>query len=144
MPHAGLIDTGVILAVVESGDDWHSACIESLRSARLPLLTSEAVLTEAFHLIGSTSYNKQRVWDFVLSGAITINGISDSDLPALRTLMMTYKDRPMDFADATLVHIANREAINTIFTIDHDDFETYRLKGNKKFIVRPSRDALRG
>jgi hypothetical protein len=29
----------------------------------------------------------------------------------------------MDFADATLVHLAERESLSTVFSIDHDDFE---------------------
>jgi len=45
----------------------------------------------------------------------------------------------MDFADATLVHIAERESFSTIFTIDHDDFETYRIGGRKRFRILPAR-----
>ena len=35
----------------------------------------------------------------------------------------------MDFADATLVQLARRESLSTVFTIDHDAFETYRIEG---------------
>jgi hypothetical protein len=31
--------------------------------------------------------------------------------------MRKYHDRPMDDADATLVHLAHRESISTVFTI---------------------------
>jgi predicted nucleic acid-binding protein len=44
----------------------------------------------------------------------------------------------MDFADATLVHLAKREALSTIFTVDHPDFETYRIEGRPRFRVIPS------
>jgi hypothetical protein len=53
--------------------------------------------------------------------------------------MEEYADRPMDFADATLVHLAARERLSTILTVDHDDFETYRLPGRKKFTILPWR-----
>ena len=53
--------------------------------------------------------------------------------------MKKYRDRPMDFADATLVHLAQRESLSTIFTVDHSDFETYRIGGRKRFHVLPSR-----
>ena len=49
----------------------------------------------------------------------------------------------MDFADATLVHLAHREALTEIFTIDHDDFETYRIEGRRRFRVVPDRSARR-
>jgi predicted nucleic acid-binding protein len=65
--------------------------------------------------------------------------IGDSDLPALEALMARYADRPMDFADATLVHVAQREGLRTILTIDHDDFETYRIGRNAKFRILPTR-----
>jgi predicted nucleic acid-binding protein len=45
----------------------------------------------------------------------------------------------MDFADATLVYVANREGLRLILTIDPNDFETYRLPGNKKFVILPER-----
>jgi uncharacterized protein len=137
----GLIDTGAIVAILDRDDSWHSACVQALESLRFPLLTTEAVLTEAFHLIGTSAYNIQRLWAFVLSGALTVKTLADFDLLELRSLMTKYKDRPMDFADATLVHAANCESLSVVLTIDHDDFETYRLKGNKKFTIRPVRGA---
>lgn len=134
-----LIDTGAILAILDQDDYWHSACTQAFVALRIPLLTTEAVLTETFHLIGSSAYNMQRLWAFVLSGALKVKTVGDSDLLELRSLMTKYKDRPMDFADATLVHAANCESLSVVLTIDHDDFETYRLKGNKKFTIRPIR-----
>jgi predicted nucleic acid-binding protein len=47
----------------------------------------------------------------------------------------------MDFADATLVHLARRESLSLILTIDHNDFETYRVEGRRKFRIVPSRRA---
>lgn len=68
-------------------------------------------------------------WNFVRSGALTVATIADADLPAFEALMREYRDRPIDYVDATLVHLAQRESIATVFTIDHDDFETYRWVG---------------
>jgi predicted nucleic acid-binding protein len=45
----------------------------------------------------------------------------------------------MDFADATLVHLARGEELVTIFTIDHNDFETYRIEGKRRFRIVPNR-----
>jgi predicted nucleic acid-binding protein len=136
----GLIDTGAILAIVDARDRWHSACLEALQFFRIPLFTTEAVLTEAFHLTGKIPRNIDRTWSFARSGALTVRSMSDSDLPELQRLMDEYADRPMDFADATLVHLAARERLSTILTIDHDDFETYRLPGRKKFTILPGRE----
>lgn len=134
-----LIDTGAIVAYLDRNDRWHRPCVEALRSVRLPLLTTSAVLTEVFHLILRDFGGVDRAWELLDSGAITVASIGGSDLAPLRTLMLRYEDRPMDFADATLVHVANREGIRLILSIDHDDFETYRLAGNKKFMILPQR-----
>ena len=48
----------------------------------------------------------------------------------------------MDFADATLVHIAERESVQLILTIDHDDFETYRIHGRRRFRIVPNRRSV--
>lgn len=79
------------------------------------------------------------MWDFIRAGRVTISAITDADLPALEALMHRYADRPMDFADATLVHIAEREGLRTILTVDHSDFETYRIGRRAKFRILPAR-----
>jgi predicted nucleic acid-binding protein len=91
-------------------------------------------------LVQRHSLTTDLVIQFRECGYDAINSaLADFDLLELRSLMTKYKDRPMDFADATLVHAANCESISLVLTIDHDDFETYRLKGNKKFTIRPTR-----
>lgn len=70
---------------------------------------------------------------------MTVLAIDHSDLSALEDLMKKYHDRPMDFADATLVHLARRESVVTVFTVNHDDFETYRISGRRRFRIVPER-----
>lgn len=79
----------------------------------------------------------ESAWKFVRSGALVVGGIGDGDLPHLNELMSRYWDRPMDFADATLVFLAKRESIGTILTVDHADFETYRIEGKRRFRIVP-------
>jgi predicted nucleic acid-binding protein len=137
MPPAALIDTGAILAIVEVDDRWHNPCLEALMTLQMPLVTTEAVLTELFHLVRNSRV--EAAWSFVRSGALTLQPMDDSDLSGLHDLIAQYKDRPMDFADATLVHLAARESLSAILTVDHDDFETYRIAGRKRFTILPAR-----
>lgn len=134
-----LADTGALVAYLDRDDPWHERCLDAFEHLRLPLSTSTAVLTELFHLLGDNTKQIERAWTFVRSGAVTVLSISDRDLPDLEALMAKYDDRPMDFADATLVHLAQRESLSTVFTIDHDDFETYRVGGRKKLRILPPR-----
>lgn len=139
MPAKALADTGALLALLDADDAWHERCVAAFGELRLPLATSPAVLAELFHLLGSAPHNLRNAWGFLRSGAVTVLPISDEDSRDLERLMLRYADRPMDFADATLVHLAERESLSTIFTIDHDDFETYRIRGRGRFRILPRR-----
>lgn len=134
-----LIDTGAILALLDRSDRWHNACVDAFRQLRLPLLTSEAVLTEVFHLAGDTRTEMESAWKLVRSGALVLGTIEDAELPHLHGLMSRYWDRPMDFADATLVYLAKRESLSMILTVDQADFATYRIEGKRQFRIVPRR-----
>lgn len=132
-----LIDTGAVLALLDYTDPCHKACAAALREMQLPLLTTAAVLTETFHFLDDA---KQLVegWRFYRSGTVMLHRGMEDDLPDLERLMLKYADRPMDFADATLVRLAEREGLTTILTVDRD-FEVYRIGGRKAFRVLPRR-----
>ena len=133
-----LIDTGAMLALLDRSDRWHKLCAETFQQLALPLLTSEAVLAELFHLVGGGSHELEITWKFLRSGAVRLAEIQDAELSEIQSLMTRYADRPMDFADATLVYLAKREGLTTIFTVDHADFNIYRIEGRKRFRVLPS------
>src|SRR5258708_8507979 len=65
-----LIDTGAILALLDRTDRWHDSCVDAFHQLRLPLLTSEAVLTELFHLVGDTPSHMEAAFRFFNSGAL--------------------------------------------------------------------------
>jgi len=133
-----LVDTGAILALLDRSDRWHQICTAAFRQLRLPLVTSQAVLTELFHLVGDSRKQMEATWKFVRSGAVLLRPIEDAELTEIHGLMSRYWDRPMDFADATLVHLAKREHLSTVFTVDRGDFETYRIDGRRRFRVLPA------
>jgi predicted nucleic acid-binding protein len=127
------------LALLDRDDRWHDACVAAFERIRLPLATTAAVLSELFHLLGDSKRDQAAAWQLLESGAILVAGIDSADLPALRALMERYRDRPMDFADATLVQLGSKLNIADIMTIDHDDFETYRMPKKRKFRIQPMR-----
>lgn len=135
-----LVDTGAILALLDRDDRWHRPCADVFPKLNLPLLTAAPVLTELFHLVASRRQDCLAAWGFIRTGAISVAPIDDDDLPRLNALMATYADRPMDFADATLVRLAEREGIDSVFTVDFADFATYRIGDNDgAFTIIPTR-----
>ena len=113
MPAKGLIDTGAIIALVDRRDRWHQACRAAFVDLQLPLATSAAALAELCHLVGSNPREVSAAWTFVRSGAVTVLPIDHDDMAPLHALMTRHADRPMDIADATLVHLAERGALST-------------------------------
>jgi uncharacterized protein len=139
VPASVLVDTSVLYAFLDRSEPWHEASKTAIAEAPLPLLTTAAVLTELFHFVLKRMNDQDGVWRLLRTRQIEISPISTADLPALEALMLRYADRPMNFADATLVHVAGREGLRTILTIDHDDFETYRIGRNAKFRILPAK-----
>lgn len=132
----GLLDTGAVLALLDRDDEWHDRCVESFDTLRLPLATSAPVLTELFHLLAP--HETAAAWKFLRSGAVTTLSIGTDDLHDIEALMEDSRDRPMDFADASLVHLARREGLRTILSVD-DDFLIYRIEGRRHFLLYPPR-----
>src|SRR5258707_10155679 len=133
-----LLDTGAILALLDKRDRWHRVCTRAYQQLRLPFLTSEAVLSELFHLLRRSRTENKTAWDMISSGTIIIAPIANEELSTIRNLMAQYYDLPMYFADATLVHLAARESISAIFTVDQNDFATYRINGKRRFYILPA------
>ena len=136
--HRHLVDTGALIALIDRNETWHAEVKSAMAAIRLPLIATQAVLTETLYFAQKIR-GTEPIWSMVLDKTIVVAPIEETELPALHTLMTRYADRPMDFADATLVHVAEREKISTILTIDHDDFETYRIGRNKRFRILPAR-----
>jgi len=132
-----LVDTGAFLAVLDKSDEWHKACRSAFQQLRMPLVTSEAVLAELFHLVGPSWHQKAEAWRLIRSGAVLVSPLQHSDMDGVHDLMLRYSDQPMDFADATLVYLAGREFISTILTVDQTHFSTYRIHGKTRFRVLP-------
>ena len=123
-----LVDIGPLVALFDPADGSHARCVRVLQSVDEPLATTIPVLTEAFHLLTPGSTGAQRLMDFISESGLTVWPFDDQLLSRCFELMIQYADRPMDLADASLVALAEAERLNRIFTIDRNDFATYRIK----------------
>lgn len=135
-----LIDTGVLVALVDEDSPGHADCLKAFEALSLPPLTTWACLTEAFYLIG-----KLCGWDGQKSlvGLLTENVIriyspNESEIVRIGELMEEYSDNPMDFADASLVVLAEQSGIRQVLTLDRD-FYCYCINGKENFeVIRPA------
>lgn len=134
-----LLDTGPIVASFDKNDNYHSICFKLLKNQKLPLITTIPVLTEAFHLLSFSWYVQDNLWEAIERGNLQIYTLNSSIFKRCRELMRKYQDITMDFADASLIAVAEAENISTIFTLDHKDFKVYRTKHGKGFKLLPSK-----
>jgi len=123
-----LADTGPLVALFDPKDPDHASCVATLKRIQEPLATTVPVMTEAFHLLTPDSLGSQRLMDFTVSGGLLVLWMDEQKLTRAFELMLQYADQPMDLADASLVVTAESEATNKIFTIDRDEFATYRIR----------------
>lgn len=130
------VDAGPIVALFDKSDDYHKVCHEVIKSLRMPLTTTLPALTEAFHLLSFSWLLQDALWEFVAGGNLTVYNLDPSLFRECRKLMEKYRDLPMDFADASLVAVADKDNIRTIFTLDKD-FKVYRTKNKKHFKLLP-------
>lgn len=132
-----LLDTGVLVAFLHRDDRAHEEAAAALRHFRGVLITTEAVLTEAMYLLARTRGGPAACLEFFLRDGAHLAPSSRASLARCRTLMETYADLPADFADATLVALAEETETWTVLTLDRQHFSVFRGTAGEAFAVRP-------
>jgi uncharacterized protein len=132
-----LLDTGAFVALLDKSENNHPRCVDFLKSFRGKILTTEPVLTETIYLLGPSVKAQKAVLEFILKGGAILIPQSADSLSRATALMEKYRDVPMDFADATLVTLAEETGISEVFTLDIRGFSTYRIQGKKGFKILP-------
>jgi len=132
-----IMDTGPWVALIDRSEQRHEECVGWLRQFKGELFSSEAVLTEVLYLLNFSSKAQLAAFAFVLTGAIALVPLDLESLRKIKRLMEKYKDVPMDYADATLVCLADDLSIPHIATFDVKGFATYRLSSKRSFTILP-------
>jgi uncharacterized protein len=138
VPGELLLDTGALVSLLDRSQAHHERCRRVFADWTGPVLSTEAVLTEATDLLAGVHGGRAACVDFFLSGGAVLVPSSTTSLQRVRRLLDRYADLPMDFADATLVALAEELDCTSVFTTDRTDFSVYRVKGRKPFRVVPS------
>ena len=135
--HSVLIDTGPLVALLDRSERSHKNCTIFFKTFQGNMLTTEPVITEALYLLGPSVKAQRICIEFIIKSGMTVVPQSAESLSRAVSLMEKYQDTPMDFADATLVVLAEETDIYDIFTLDKRGFNTYRISGRKAFNIFP-------
>lgn len=125
-----IIDTGPIVAFFDESDNY---CLQSrsfLKNFRGRLFTSLAVVTEVSYLLSDNKRIQKAFIEWIDNNAISILNQGNEQFGSILFFIDKYSDRPMDFADASLMTIAEFYEIPNIFTLD-GDFRFYKSKKGK-------------
>ena len=125
-----LLGTGPLVSFLAAGLEHHEWVVEQWKRLKPPMLTCEAVLTEAAFLLKREGVDTDPLFALLERGVIRVALEIEDQAADLRTLMRRYRDRPMSLADACLVRLSEQHKDAVIFTLD-DDFLIYRRHGNK-------------
>ena len=132
-----LLDTGPIVAHLDLRDQWHARCAAVWPGVVHRCVTTEAVVTEACHLVLRGGGPAALPLQFLLAAQIPILGLEPAGQRHAGRLMERYAGLPMDYADASLVALADGLGLQRVFTTDRRGFAAYRRSRGKRFVLLP-------
>ena len=128
-----ILDTGPWVSSIDKGDGKHKKCVSFIKQFSGQFLSTYPVLTEVLYLLNDDIRSQQACFHWIRCGAVRLVPIEIDMLDRIEKLMVKYRDTPMDFADASLVAMAEALGINQIFTLDLKGFATFKINGKKPF-----------
>ena len=125
-----LCDTGPLVAFFNRSDQYHAWAKRQFDRIFQPLITCEAVLSEAVFLLQDDGLSPDPIFEAIDRGKLKRDFSADDHWPDLRRLIKKYQDLPMSFADACLVRMTELIEPCQVFTTDRD-FRIYRRHGRQ-------------
>jgi hypothetical protein len=129
-----LVDTGPLVAYLDGSDPAHDGVAKLLDGFTGVLVTTGAVITEAMHFLSADEDGPRTLAELVRTSAMGVFDLCQpAHLDAAAALMKKYADTPMDFADATLVLLAEALGSTDVLTLDRRGFATFRTRRGRPF-----------
>ena len=118
-----LVDAGFLVALLSHSDSHHKWAATQALSHAPPWHTCDAVLSEAFHLLGARG--APGLSAMLHRRALIAAFNMDNELEPVLKLLQKYADVPVSLADACLVRMTETLPDPVILTTD-SDFRIYR------------------
>ena len=132
-PDAVLLDTGVLVALLDRLDAHHGAASAWMARASMPLLTVAPVLSEAAFFLPARL--RVALAGLAARGVFQVHAPDAAGSARIAQLFDKYADQDPDWADLELVWLAEATGIHRIATLDVADFNVYRIHGRKRFAL---------
>ena len=128
------LDTGPLVAFLNRQDSFHDWAHATLDSVRPPLVTCEAVISEACFLLRHSPAGPDAVFELLHRGILKVDFSLGDNLVYLRKLLTKYRSVPISLADACLVRMTELDSALSVITLD-GDFRVYRRLGRQQIPV---------
>ena len=131
---AWLLDTGPLVAYLDSSEKDHLQVVARLDGFTGQLFTTSAVIIEAMYLVSEVRRGPTLLAEFVAQSGLQVLDFSEAEeLTEAARRMEKYADTPMDYADATLVLLAEQLDVFHLLTLDRRGFAVFRSSRGKRF-----------
>ncbi|MEL6601765.1 MAG: PIN domain-containing protein [Cyanobacteria bacterium J06614_10] len=124
-----IVDTGILVALIDQRDQYHDWAREQLCEISPPLLTCEAVISEAWFLLGRVRNGREALFLLLEQNQVSVEFDLNVEQVSVIDLMRRYQSVPASVADAELVRMAELYPQSSVFTLD-SDFQIYRKNRN--------------
>lgn len=125
-----IIDTGVLVALLDKREQFHKWATEQAQKLNPPFFTCEAVISETCFLLRSFHKGIDAVLSMIEDEILQIDFSLSGEISIIKSSMNKYENVPMSLADSCLVRMSELIDNSVVFTID-SDFLIYRKKGKK-------------
>jgi len=136
-----LLDGGTLVAIVDADDRHHRRCTAALRTIDRPLGTVWPAVADALQRLADVPGGMNAVLEMIQRGTVRLLPTDGGDIPRIRELLAKHRRQGMDLGDAALVRAAERDGVDTVFTLDRRPFQAYRISGRKALRVLPGTSA---
>lgn len=124
-----IVDTSILIALIDQRDSHHEWARQQLGGIAPPLLTCEAVISEAWFLLKRVRNGGEALLLLLEQDQISVEFDLNTELVSVVALMRRYQSVPAALADAELVRMAELYPNSSVFTLD-SDFQIYRKNRN--------------
>jgi uncharacterized protein len=134
-----ILDTSFLLALTNTKDRNHSRVLNIARTISDPLILPISVLPEVCYLIASRLGHPvmRRFLKELTASSTVLEPITSLDLERVTEILEQYAESKLDFVDATIIAVAERQNVTRILTLDRRDFTIIRPRHNPYFELLP-------
>ena len=124
-----IVDTSILVALIDQRDHYHDWASAQLGSIAPPLITCEAVISESWFLLKRVRKGREALLLLLERDQVRVEFDLNTEQESVITLMRRYESVPASVADAELVKMAELHSNSSVFTLD-SDFQIYRKNRN--------------